>query len=164
MRILLHSILLISILALSACGTATGLPTTVGLANTSGSNPTAAAPSSPPATLSASTQAPAQQFQPTSGDLALARKDIKHIVIIMQENRSFDEYFGTYPGAIGIPMKNGVPTVCSPDPQTGQCIKPYYSSNDINAGGPHGAAAASRDIAGGKMNGFVAAFRAAQKA
>ena len=37
---------------------------------------------------------------------------IKHVVIIMQENRSFDSYFGTYPGADGIPMKHGVPTVC----------------------------------------------------
>ena len=26
---------------------------------------------------------------------------IKHVVVIMQENRSFDEYFGTYPGADG---------------------------------------------------------------
>ena len=28
---------------------------------------------------------------------------IKHVVIIMQENRSFDSYFGTFPGADGIP-------------------------------------------------------------
>ena len=28
---------------------------------------------------------------------------IKHVVVIMQENRSFDTYFGTYPGADGIP-------------------------------------------------------------
>ena len=41
---------------------------------------------------------------------------IRHVVIIMQENRSFDSFFGTYPGADGIPMKNGVPTVCVPDP------------------------------------------------
>ena len=27
---------------------------------------------------------------------------IKHVIIIMQENRSFDDYFGTYPGATGI--------------------------------------------------------------
>ena len=32
---------------------------------------------------------------------------IKHVVVIMQENRSFDTYFGTYPGADGIPMQNG---------------------------------------------------------
>ncbi|HEY8045390.1 MAG TPA: alkaline phosphatase family protein, partial [Streptosporangiaceae bacterium] len=37
---------------------------------------------------------------------------IKHVIMIMQENRSFDSYFGTYPGADGIPMSNGVPTVC----------------------------------------------------
>ena len=43
---------------------------------------------------------------------------IKHVVVIMQENRSFDSYFGTFPGADGIPMKNGKPTVCVPDPVT----------------------------------------------
>ena len=34
---------------------------------------------------------------------------IKHVIVIEQENRSFDSYFGTYPGADGIPMKHGVP-------------------------------------------------------
>ncbi|MGH3302459.1 MAG: alkaline phosphatase family protein, partial [Streptosporangiaceae bacterium] len=33
---------------------------------------------------------------------------IKHVIVIMQENRSFDSYFGTYPGADGIPVQNGV--------------------------------------------------------
>ena len=51
---------------------------------------------------------------------------IKHVIIIMQENRSFDSYFGTYPGAAGIPMKNGVPTVCVPDPKTHKCVRPYH--------------------------------------
>lgn len=88
---------------------------------------------------------------------------IKHIVIIMQENRSFDSYFGTYPGADGIPMKNGVPTVCSPDPKTGQCIKPYHDTNDKNTGGPHGAPNATADINGGKMNGFVGQAEAGEK-
>ncbi len=41
---------------------------------------------------------------------------IRHVIVIMQENRSFDSYFGTYPGADGIPMRNGVPTVCVPNP------------------------------------------------
>jgi phospholipase C len=27
---------------------------------------------------------------------------IRHVVVIMQENRSFDSFFGTYPGADGI--------------------------------------------------------------
>ncbi len=81
---------------------------------------------------------------------------IKHAVVIMQENRSFDTYFGTYPGADGIPMKNGVPTVCVNDPQTGQCVKPYYDALDLNHGGPHGQPNATADINGGQMNGFIA--------
>ncbi len=81
---------------------------------------------------------------------------IQHVVVIMQENRSFDSYFGTYPGADGIPMQNGVPTVCVNDPQTGQCVKPYHDSNDINGGGPHNEAAATADINSGKMDGFIA--------
>jgi len=96
-------------------------------------------------------------------DLTTARLHIKHIVMIMQENRSFDQYFGTFPGANGIPMQNGVPTVCAPDPSTNECVKPYHDSNDVNAGGPHAAAAAVTDINGGKMDGFIVAFRSAQK-
>ena len=34
--------------------------------------------------------------------IALARKKIKHVFIIYQENESFDHYFGTFPGADGI--------------------------------------------------------------
>ena len=48
--------------------------------------------------------------------LDLARQHIEHVIVIVQENRSFDHYFGTYPGADGIPMTNGSPTVCVPDP------------------------------------------------
>lgn len=80
---------------------------------------------------------------------------IKHVIVIFQENRSFDSYFGTYPGAVGIPMKNGTPTACVPDPRTGQCVKPYIDHQDINGGGPHEATASAADINGGKMNGFI---------
>ncbi len=81
---------------------------------------------------------------------------IQHVIVIMQENRSFDSYFGTYPGADGIPMNNGVPTVCVNDPQSGQCVKPFHNTQDLNHGGPHGSANASADINGGKMDGFIA--------
>jgi len=53
-------------------------------------------------------------------------------------------------------MRDEVPTVCSPDPTTGECVKPFHDPNDLNHGGPHGAANAVADIAGGQMNGFVA--------
>jgi phospholipase C len=81
---------------------------------------------------------------------------IRHVVVIMQENRSFDSYFGTFPGADGIPMRHGVPTVCVPDPAAGHCVRPFHDSADMNFGGPHGFANAAADINGGKMNGFIA--------
>jgi phospholipase C len=80
---------------------------------------------------------------------------IRHVVIIMQENRSFDSYFGTFPGADGIPMRGGVPTVCVPDPQQGNCVRPFHDTNDRNGGGPHNANSAVDDINGGRMDGFI---------
>ncbi|MGA2925802.1 MAG: alkaline phosphatase family protein, partial [Solirubrobacteraceae bacterium] len=80
---------------------------------------------------------------------------IQHVVVIMQENRSFDSYFATYPGADGIPMRNGVPTVCVPKP-SGGCVRPYHDRDDQNAGGPHQLQDAVADIDGGQMDGFVA--------
>jgi phospholipase C len=88
--------------------------------------------------------------------LPAAIHKIQHVVIIMQENRSFDSYFGTYPGADGIPMANGQPSVCVPDLQRGTCVYPYHDSKDVNGGGPHGESAANTDIDGGRMDGFIA--------
>ncbi len=99
----------------------------------------------------------------SSGAALTGIHKIRHVVVIMQENRSFDDYFGTFPGADGIPMADGQPTVCVPDPQQGGCQKPYVDHNDDNGGGPHGAAAATEDIDGGKMDGFVATAESAQK-
>jgi phospholipase C len=81
----------------------------------------------------------------------------------MQENRTFDSYFGTFPGADGIPMLNGQPTVCVNDPASGQCVKPFHDSNDLNHGGPHGQKAATADVDSGKMDGFIGQAEADQK-
>ena len=88
---------------------------------------------------------------------------IRHIVVIMQENRSFDSFFGTYPGADGIPMNNGKPAVCVPDPATRSCQRPYHDTADRNAGGPHDHSDAVRDINGGLMNGFITRARAGRR-
>jgi phospholipase C len=74
----------------------------------------------------------------------------------MQENRSFDHYFGTFPGADGLPRQGGQFTVCVPDPASGTCVRPYHDPNDKTGGGPHASVDARMDINGGKMNGFVA--------
>ena len=88
---------------------------------------------------------------------------IKHVIVIMQENRSFDQYFGTYPGADGIPMQNGKPMTCVPNSSTGACDVPFADHFDVNGGGPHGQNNATVDINGGKMDGFVDQALTAQK-
>jgi phospholipase C len=75
---------------------------------------------------------------------------IHHVVIIMQENRSFDSYFGTYPGADGIPHG-----MCERDPVHGGCVRPFHDAQDVNFGGPHSALNARADVHGGAMDGFI---------
>jgi phospholipase C len=78
---------------------------------------------------------------------------IKHVIVIMQENRSFDSYFGTFPGADGISLRGGTPTVCVRTSKPG-CTAPYHDTADANGGGPHGLPDAVADIDGGRMDGL----------
>lgn len=74
---------------------------------------------------------------------------IKHVIIIMQENRSFDNYFGTFPGADGLPTT----PVCNPLAD-GTCLYPRVDHANAQAGGPHNIQAAVKDVNAGAMNGF----------
>jgi phospholipase C len=84
---------------------------------------------------------------------------IQHVVVILQENRSFDSYFGTYPGADGIPAG-----ACVPDPKTNSCDKPFHDGNLVNHGGPHSQDNATADIDGGRMDGFIGQLAGGGKA
>ena len=104
----------------------------------------------PPTTSSAPSTAPGGTAAPATG---IHR--IKHVIVIMQENRSFDSYFGTYPGADGIPMKDGKPAACINNPATHSCAAPYVDHADVNGGGPHSNVNAVADVNGGQMDGFI---------
>jgi phospholipase C len=97
--------------------------------------------------------------RPVETPVAAAQLDpagkIQHVIMIVQENRSFDHYFGTYPGANGIPMKNGEPSVCVTDPQSDICWRPYHDPRMRHGGGPHGSKNAKGDVNGGRMDGFI---------
>jgi phospholipase C len=108
------------------------------------------------AALSLTQPAAGSQEATTAAPALAGIHKIQHVIIIQQENRSFDSYFGVYPGADGIPMKAGKPTVCSPDPLTGKCVAPFVDHKDQNPGAPHRNADSIADIDGGKMDGFVA--------
>jgi phospholipase C len=87
--------------------------------------------------------------------LQQAQSHISHIIVIMQENRSFDNYFGTYPGADGIPTNaDGSFVECYPQ-NKGPCVYPFHDRHDINAGGPHMNFNERTCIDSGAMDGFL---------
>jgi len=103
------------------------------------------------------TQAASPPRSSASSETLAGLSKIQHVIFIVQENRSFDHYFGTFPGADGIPMKEGHPTVCVPDPVLDKCVRPFHESVLVNQGGPHDHFVSTVDVDGGKMDGFVRA-------
>jgi phospholipase C len=81
---------------------------------------------------------------------------IRHVIVLMMENRSFDNYFGTYPGADGLPRRHGRFTACLPDPRAGGCQHPYHDLQFVNTGGAHDNYDSTADLDGGRMDGFIA--------
>ncbi|MCJ7831828.1 MAG: hypothetical protein MUP92_00065, partial [Actinobacteria bacterium] len=102
----------------------------------------------------------AQDSSPTAASVSASASPEKaakgifkldHLIFVVQENRSFDHYFGTYPGADGIPKD-----VCVPHPVLGtKCMKPYHDTDQKDVGGPHAKPQSDIDVNGGKMDGFI---------
>ena len=99
--------------------------------------------------------APPKPGPPSYGIPSIGIHKIQHVVVVMQENRSFDSYFGTYPGADGLPARDGRFTACVPDPRRHACDRPYHDPAQLNGGGQHDQGPALRDIDHGRMDGFV---------
>jgi phospholipase C len=90
---------------------------------------------------------------------AAPRTPIHHFISLMQENHTFDNYFGTYPGVDGIP-----PGTCVPiDAHKGNkpCFKPFHiGTNQIAPRDlDHSAATAQLQYDGGRMDGFISALQ-----
>ncbi len=85
---------------------------------------------------------------------------LNHLIFIVQENRSFDHYFGTFPGANGFPRDpvTGKINVCIPNPYLGHCSTPYHTDQPIQLGGRHNDIHSDLDIARGAMNGFISSL------
>jgi phospholipase C len=67
-----------------------------------GQSPVLSAPPPTPATARLATDLAAEPELSHDRTLKLLREHVKHVFILFQENRSFDFYFGTYPGADGL--------------------------------------------------------------
>ncbi len=88
--------------------------------------------------------------------LQLAQAHIQHVIVIMQENRSFDHYFGTFPNADGLGFQNGAPVACNPQATAGKpCIRAFHDRHGANAGSGHNNVDVAVVEDGGLMDGFV---------
>jgi phospholipase C len=97
---------------------------------------------------------PAQAAPPAA---TKTQTPIKHFVVLMQENHSYDNYFGTYPRGNGLPANTCQPLHLK-SPQDG-CLKPFRIANRVVEDLNHSSRVARRQYNGGKMNGFVDALR-----
>ena len=71
---------------------------------------------------------------------------IQHVIVVMQENHSFDNYFGTYPGADELPKGLTV-----------EGVAPFHLPSAISRNMPHGVSTARAAVNGGLMDRFVSA-------
>jgi phospholipase C len=88
------------------------------------------------------------------GEIVEGRNPIKHVIFIVKENRTFDSYFGKYPGADGATEGGTMQRDDSGKWVDGPVIPlkaaPYIQPHDIT----HGFASGLYAINGGKMNGY----------
>jgi phospholipase C len=82
---------------------------------------------------------------------------IKHFVYMLQGDRSFDNYFGTYPGAEGIPPGTCQRRVVSGSDES--CVEPFpLHGTNVQALGA-GNVELNNQYDEGRMDGFVAAYQ-----
>lgn len=80
------------------------------------------------------------------------RSLIEHIIIVLQENHTFDNYFGTFPGAEGTQGKS----ICLPvDEGSSECISPYHDPDLTPVDMSHSWNSAHQDYDNGKMDAFI---------
>src|ERR1700683_2369909 len=116
-----------------------------------------------PAAASAARSSAAAKALPNGWSGTIA--DVKHVVILMQENRSFDHYFGTLRGVRGVGDKQilAYPDRTSifqqPDPARGDLghLLPYRLTDQVDGDLDHSWAGDHQARNGGRWNNWVPA-------
>jgi phospholipase C len=84
------------------------------------------------------------------------KNPIDHVIVIMQENRTFDNYFWTYPGQLGYNSSLCMPL--NPSQPSLGCMKPRLATNPALTGDlPHDWKSSWASYNNGSMNGFLSA-------
>jgi phospholipase C len=82
---------------------------------------------------------------------------IEHFIVLMQENHTFDNYFGTYPGADGVPAGTCIP-VDPFDKSNTECVEPFHIGDRPIDDLDHSESTFELQYNKGLMNGFVYAL------
>jgi phospholipase C len=85
---------------------------------------------------------------PETRNIGEDQSRIEHVIFLLQENHSFDNYFGTFPGVDGIPP--GI---------TVEETQPFHQSSPRTGNLPHGRTTVMAAEDGGAMDRFVSAER-----
>ena len=103
------------------------------------------------ASRDACTYGPGMLARDTTGASLPSGKEIPidHIVLIMQENRSFDHYYSTFPGV------DGAPATDTNTDSKGNVVQRFHFTSPCMPGGDHGWDAEHANLDGGKLDGFV---------
>ena len=79
---------------------------------------------------------------------------VQHIIVLMQENRSFDHYFGHLPAA-GKSDVDGTPAGASNPDGAGGTVTPFHMDTYCTVDTEHSWSASHKQFNGGKNDGFV---------
>jgi phospholipase C len=91
---------------------------------------------------------------PRPANAAATAFPIKHIIVMVQENHTFDNYFGTYPGVNGLSNASAMPTSVGGN----STVKPYLvTSQALTKNLNNSWTSAHEAYDNGKMDGFITA-------
>jgi phospholipase C len=110
------------------------------------------------ATVEATVEASVEATAELSIEAVQTNTPIEHFIVLMQENHSFDNYFGYYPGANGIPEGTCIPY--DPFDPESDCVEPFRLGDGLveNDDPDHSEETHWVQFNEGLMNGFVYAL------
>jgi phospholipase C len=91
------------------------------------------------------------------GSEQVTNSPIHHIVVVMQQDHTFDNYFGTYPNATGLPSDTCIPISLSSSHNT-SCLAPFHIGTHQIVDLSHSRPTFEAQFRNGEMNGFVDAL------
>jgi phospholipase C len=102
--------------------------------------------------------APVKAASPAQGPSPKTKTPIQHLVFLMQENHTYDNYFGTYPGGDGLPPNTKMPV--DPNNPAAGYVEPWHIGESTITDISHNLQAFRDQFDNGKMDGFVSALNA----